>query len=180
MTPEEFRRYGYQAIDWIADFLTNVDRYPVVPPVKPGQLTDALPTAGPERGESMDAILSDFERLIVPAMTQWNHPGFMGYFANSAPPEGILGELLTAALNGNGMLWKTSPAVTELEQVTLGWLRQWSGLPEDWFGLIYDTASTSSMHAIAAARELADPESRTRGTSRGLVVYTSEQSHSSI
>lgn len=128
----------------------------------------------------MEAILADFERLIVPASTQWNHPGFLGYFANSGTPEGILGELLAAALNGNGMLWKTSPAVTELEQVTLRWLRQWSGLPEDWFGLIYDTASTSSMHAIAAAREAADPESRTKGTARGLVVYTSEQSHSSI
>ena len=104
----------------------------------------------------------------------------MAYFANSATGEGILGELLTAALNGNGMLWKTSPAVTELEQVTLRWLREWSGLPDDWFGLIYDTASTSSMHAIAAAREFVDPESRTRGAVRPLIVYTSEQSHSSI
>jgi aromatic-L-amino-acid decarboxylase len=180
MTPEEFRRYGHQAIDWVADFLAHVERYPVLPPVKPGELTDSLPAHGPEKGEPMEAILADFERLIVPASTQWNHPGFFAYFANSATPEGILGELLTAALNGNGMVWKTSPAVTELEQVTLRWLRQWSGLPEDWFGLIYDTASTSSMHAIAAAREQADPESRTRGTARGLVVYTSEQSHASI
>ena len=180
MTPEEFRRYGHQAIDWIAEFLEHVERYPVLPPVKPGELTDALPRHGPERGEPMETIVADFERLIVPASTQWNHPGFLAYFANSSTPEGILGELYTAALNGNGMLWKTSPAVTELEQVTLRWLRQWSGLPEDWFGLIYDTASTSSMHAIAAAREAADPESRTKGTARGLVVYTSEQSHSSI
>jgi aromatic-L-amino-acid decarboxylase len=180
MTPEEFRLHGHQAIDWIADYLTDPGRYPVIPPVKPGQLTDALPACGPERGEPMEKILADFERLIVPAMTHWNHPGFLAYFANSSPPEGILGELFTAALNGNGMLWKTSPAVTELEQVALRWLRQWSGLPEDWFGLIYDTASTSSMHAIAAARQAADPESRTRGTSRGLVVYTSEQAHSSI
>ena len=180
MTPEEFRRYGYQAIDWVADYLAHADRYPVLPPVKPGELTDALPVCGPEKGEPMEAILADFERLIVPAMTHWNHPGFMAYFANSAPPAGILGELLTAALNGNGMLWKTSPAVTELEQVTLRWLRQWSGLPEHWFGLIYDTASTSSMHAMAAAREAADPQSRTRGSQPGLVVYTSEQSHSSI
>ena len=180
MTPEEFRRHGHQAIDWIAEFLEHVERYPVLPPVKPGDLTDALPQQGPERGEPMEAIVADFERLIVPASTQWNHPGFLAYFANSSTPEGILGELYTAALNGNGMLWKTSPAVTELEQVTLRWLRQWSGLPEDWFGLIYDTASISSMHAIAAAREAADPESRTKGTARGLVVYTSEQSHSSI
>jgi aromatic-L-amino-acid decarboxylase len=180
MTPEEFRKYGHQAIDWVAGFLTDVERYPVLPPVKPGDLTDALPPHGPERGEPMEAILADFERLIVPACTQWNHPGFLAYFANSGTPEGILGELLTAALNGNGMLWTTAPAVTELEQVTLRWLRQWSGLPADWFGLIYDTASTSSMHAIAAAREAADPESRTKGTARGLVVYTSQQSHSSI
>ncbi len=180
MTPEDFRRHGHQAIDWIADFLADPGRYPVVPPVKPGQLTDALPARGPEHGEPMQAILADFERLVVPAMTHWNHPGFLAYFANSSPPEGILGELYAAALNGNGMLWKTSPAVTELEQVALRWLRQWCGLPEDWFGLIYDTASTGSMHAIAAARQAADPESRTRGTAPGLVVYTSEQAHSSI
>jgi aromatic-L-amino-acid/L-tryptophan decarboxylase len=180
MTSEEFRRHGHQAIDWIADFLADPGRYPVMPPVKPGQLTDALPTCGPERGEPMGAILADFERLIVPAMTHWNHPGFLAYFANSSPPEGILGELFAAALNGNGMLWKTSPAVTELEQVSLRWLRRWCGLPDDWFGLIYDTASTGSMHAIAAARQAADPDSRTRGAARGLVVYTSEQAHSSI
>ena len=180
MTPEDFRRHGHQAIDWIADFLANPGRYPVIPPVKPGELTDALPACGPEHGEPMERIVADFERLIVPAMTQWNHPGFLAYFANSSTPEGILGELLAAALNGNGMLWKTSPAVTELEQVALRWLRQWSGLPDDWFGLIFDTASTGSMHAIAAARQAADPESRTRGTSPGLVVYTSEQAHSSI
>src|SRR5512146_3061465 len=108
MTPDEFRRYGHQAIDWIADFLANPARYPVLPAVKPGGLTDALPDAGPERGESMDQGFADFERLIVPAMTHWNHPGFMAYFANSATGEGILGELLASALNGNGMLWKTS------------------------------------------------------------------------
>jgi aromatic-L-amino-acid decarboxylase len=180
MTPDEFRRYGHQAIDWIAEFLAHPERFPVMAPVKPGELTDSLPARGPECGESMAAILADFERLIVPAMTQWNHPGFMAYFANSAPPEAILGELFTAALNGNGISWKTSPAVTELEQLTLRWLRQWSGLPEDWFGLMFDTASTTTMHALAAAREAADPESRTRGVTRGLVVYTSAQSHASI
>ena len=91
MTPEEFRRYGRQAIDWIAEFLEHVERYPVLPPVKPGELTDALPRHGPERGEPMEAIVADFERLIVPASTQWNHPGFLAYFANSSTPEGILG-----------------------------------------------------------------------------------------
>src|SRR5208283_2968924 len=146
MTPEEFRLYGHQAVDWIAEYLAHPERYPVLPPVKPGQLTTALPARGPERGEPMSAILADFEGLIVPAMTHWNHPGFLAYFANSATPEGILGELLAAALNGNGMVWKTSPAITELEQVALRWLLAWSALPETWFGMIHDTASTSSMH----------------------------------
>src|SRR5579871_3548455 len=180
MTPEEFRHYGYQAIDWIAGFLQHADRYPVLPPVNPGELSDSLPRCGPEQGEPMDAILDDFERLIVPAMTQWNHPGFMAFFANSSPPEGILAELLCAALNGNGMLWKTSPAVTELEQVALGWLRQWTGLPAGWFGMIHDTASTGVMHAIAAARQAADPGTRTRGSSPRFTVYTSEQAHTSV
>lgn len=180
MTPEQFRRHGHRAIDWIAEYLEHPERYPVLPAVKPGDVTDSLPCSGPDQGEPMERILADFERLIVPGMTHWNHPGFMAYFANSATPEGILGELFAAALNGNGMLWKTSPAVTELEQVVLRWLREWSGLPESWFGLIYDTASIASMHAMAAAREACDPESRTRGNRRGLVVYTSEQAHSSI
>jgi len=180
MTPEQFRLYGHRAIDWVADYLENPERYPVLPKVQPGDLTDSLPAAGPEQGESMDAILADFEKLIVPATTQWNHPGFMAYFGISAAPAGILGELLTAALNVNGMLWKSSPSVVELEQVTLRWLAQWTGLPSDWFGCIYDTASTSSMHAIAAARQAADPESRTKGCDPRLTVYTSEQSHSSI
>jgi aromatic-L-amino-acid decarboxylase len=180
MTPDEFRLYGHRAIDWIASFLASPERYPVAPSIQPGQLTDALPPCGPERGESMEAILGDFERLIVPAMTHWNHPGFMAYFANSSTPEGILGELLAAALNGNGMLWKTSPAITELEQLALRWLRQWCGLPEEWFGVIFDTASIGNMHAIAAARQATDPQSRTRGTAPGLVVYASEQAHSSI
>ena len=127
MTPEEFRRFGYQAIDWVAEYLAHPERFPVLPPVKPGQLTDALPARGPERGEPMAEILADFERLIVPATTLWNHPGFLAYFANSATPEGILGELFAAALNPNGMVWKTSPASTELEQVTLRWLRNWTG-----------------------------------------------------
>jgi aromatic-L-amino-acid decarboxylase len=180
MTSEEFRRYGYQAIDWVADYLAHPERFPVLSPVQPGELTDALPPSGPEHGEPMENILADFEKLIVPAITHWNHPGFMAYFANTGSEPGIIGELLSAALNVNGMVWKTSPAVTELEQVTLKWLRQWTGLPEDWFGLIYDTASVSSMHAIAAAREFADPQSRIKGSTPGLVVYTSEQAHSSI
>lgn len=180
MTAEEFRRHGRHVVDWIADYLEHADRYPVLPRIKPGGLVDALPGAAPEQGEPMEAILADFEKHIVPATTHWNHPGFMAYFGISGSAPGILGEFLTAALNGNGMLWKSGPAITELEEVTLRWLRQWSGLPQDWFGITFDTASISSMHAIAAAREAADPESRTRGALPGLTVYTSEQAHSSI
>lgn len=180
MSPEELRLYGHQVVDWIADYLEQPSRVSVLPKVKPGEIAGALPRCGPETGQPMDGILDDFKRLIVPGITHWNNPGFMAFFANSASGPGILGEMLTAALNANGMIWKSSPAVTELEQVTLGWLRQWIGMPPEFFGVIYDTASTSSMHAIAAARELADPEARSRGTSPGLILYTSEQSHSSI
>src|SRR6266851_4337359 len=136
----------------MADYLAHVERYPVLPHVKPGELIDALPRCGPDQGEPMSTILEDFRRQIVPAAT----------------------------LNMNGMLWKTSPAVVELEQVTLEWLRRWMGLPDPLFGIIFDTASTSSMHAIAAAREMVAPEVRTDGGGSGLILYTSEQSHSSI
>jgi aromatic-L-amino-acid decarboxylase len=128
----------------------------------------------------MAAILKDFRDQIVPRNTQWNHPGFMAYFSITASGPGILGEMLAAALNPNGMVWKTSPAVVELEQVTLDWLRQWLGLPDKQFGIIFDTASVSSMHAIAAARERAAPEVRTEGGGKGLILYTSDQAHSSI
>jgi len=180
MTPEEFRKYANQAVDWAASYFENPAQYPVLPRVKPGELTDALPAKGPEHGESMEAILADFESLVVPATTHWNHPGFMAYFAISASPEGVIGDLLAATLNVNGMLWKSSPSVVELEQVVLKWLRAWTGLPEDWFGCIYDTASVSTMHALAAAREAADPTCRTKGAVPGLIVYTSEQAHSSV
>ena len=180
MSPEEFRRFAHESVDWIADYLSHPERYPVLPRIEPGQLADALPASGPDLGEPMDRLLEDFRRLVVPAITHWNHPGFMAYFANTAPGPGIIAELLAAALNANAMLWKTSPAATELEQVVLDWLRQWMGLPDGVFGIIYDTASTSSMHAIAAAREMADPEARTLGASRGLTLYCSEEAHSSI
>jgi aromatic-L-amino-acid decarboxylase len=180
MPPEEFRRYGHEVVDWIADFLAHPERFPVLPRIGPGVLTDSLPAAGPEQGEPMEAILADFRDRIAPAATQWNHPGFMAYFATTATGPGILGEMLTAALNTNGIVWKTSPAVTELEQVTLDWLRQWLGLAGPLFGIIFDTASTSTLHAIAAARQCADPETRARGGAPGMTLYTSEHAHSSV
>src|SRR5438105_2699678 len=180
MKPEEFRQYGHQVVDWIADYLETNRALPVLPNMKPGELVDQLPRSGPSQGEPIETILHDFRERIVPALTHWNHPRFLAYFPTSASAPGILAEMLCAGLNVNGMLWKSAPAATELEQVTLSWLRQWLGLPDELFGIIYDTASTSTMHAIAAAREMADPEARRRGSNGALTLYTSAQSHSSV
>ncbi len=177
---EDFRRAGHQAVDWVAEYLENTRQYPVLPRIKPGDLVDALPASAPEKGESFEAILRDFDRLILPAVTHWNHPGFFAYFSCTGSTPAVIAEMLSAALNTNGLHWLTSPAVAELEHVAMGWLRQWLGLPQEFFGIIYDTASVSSMHAIAAARELADPDARQNGARPGLVMYASEQSHSSI
>ena len=185
MDPTEFRRHGHLLVEWIADYLEHSDRYPVLPRGAPGDLTRALPPRPPEQAEPFDAVIGDFERLIVPALTHWNHPGFFGYFAISASPPGVLAEFLSAALNQQAMLWKTSPAATELEGVTLGWLRQLVGLPPAFEGVIYDTASISTMHALAAAREVGVPDVRARGLAgrpdiAGVRVYCSEHGHSSI
>ena len=180
MSPEEFRKAGHQVVDWLADYLADPSKYPVLSRNRPGQLIDALPSSAPETGEAWSTIFADFERLIIPAVTHWNHPGFMAYFPTTSSPPGILGEMLAAGLNTNGILWKSSPAVTELEQVSLGWLRQWIGLPDEWFGIIFDTASTGTMNALAAARQFAAPEVRATGQSVPLTVYCSEQAHSSV
>ncbi len=177
---EDFRRAGHEVVDWIAHYLEHTRDYAVLPKVKPGELADALPRSAPEKGEPYDSILRDFENVVLPAVTHWNHPRFLAAFATSASAPAILAEALAAALNTNGLHWMTSPAVAELEQVALGWLRQWMGLPGDYFGIIYDTASVSSLHAVAAARELADPEARTEGAKPGLTLYASQESHSSI
>jgi aromatic-L-amino-acid decarboxylase len=185
MDGESFRRYGHELVEWIADYLSHSERYPVLSRVQPGDVRKALPTRAPEHGEGFDAILADFERVIVPGITHWNHPGFFGYFAITGSAPGVLGEFLSAALNAQGMLWRTSPAVTELEQVALGWLRQLIGLPPSFEGVIYDTASMSSMHALATARHVAVPGVREHGLSGRaevppLAVYCSEHAHSSI
>src|SRR2546423_12999588 len=186
MSPAEFRRHGHAVIDWIADYLADPEQWPVIPGVKPGELRKALPSSPPENGESMEEILADFERLIVPASTHWNPPDFMAYFPNSATGAGVLGEALSAALNVNAMLWRTNPAGTELEIHTLDWLRQMMGLPESLFGVIADTASSNTLYALAAAREL-HPELRVREEGMSgradlprLTVYCSEEAHSSV
>ncbi|MGD1092126.1 MAG: pyridoxal-dependent decarboxylase, partial [Bryobacteraceae bacterium] len=180
MSPEEFRRAAHEVVDWMADYLRDIRDYPVLPKVEPGALIDRLPASLPEKGEPMEAILEDFRKLIMPGITHWNHPSFHAYFSISASGPGILGEMIASTLNVQHMLWKTSPAATELEQVTLGWLREWMGLPTEFFGMIHDTASTSSLHAILAAREAASPETRLTGQHPRMILYTSEHSHSSI
>ena len=179
MSPEEFRQAAHAHADWIAQYFEHVRDYPVLPAVQPGDVVAKLPTAAPERGEPIEQIFADFQETIVPALTLWNHPHFHAWFSNSASPPSILAEFLTAAMNVNAMLWKSSPAATELEQVTLSWLRQWLGLQDRWFGIIYDTASVAVMQAIGAAREWIAPEYRIKGMQRGLTVYVSEHTHSS-
>ncbi len=183
---ESFRREGHRMVDWIADYLAGgARRFPVLSRVLPGDVRDALPTAAPEAPEDLAAVWRDFESIVLPGVTHWNHPGFMAYFGISGSGPGILGELLSAALNVNGMLWRTCPAATELELVVLGWLRDALGLPSDWFGHLTDTASMSSLLAVAAAREHADLDIRRRGMAGrddlpAMVVYASDQAHSSI
>lgn len=176
----EFREFGHRLIDWVADYLESSGTYPVLSTIRPNDIVNGLPAQGPDQGEPIERIFEDFQRVILPGITHWNHPGFLAFFANTSSPPAVLAELLAAALNANAILWKTSPAVTELEVVTLRWLLDWLGLPPDWFGMIHDTASTSTMHAIAAARVATAPETRETGAPANLILYTSDQAHSSV
>src|ERR1051325_6870114 len=185
MGADEFRRYGREVVDFIAEYFSHPERYPVLAQVRPGELRSQLPQSPPERGEPMEEILADVERLVVPALTHWNHPSFFAYFATSASSPGVLGEMLSAAFDTKAMLWRTSPASTELEEVALDWLRQLMGLPEEFGGVIYDTASVATMHAVAAAREALGLRVREDGMSGRpalplLRLYASEQAHSSV
>jgi aromatic-L-amino-acid decarboxylase len=185
MAPDAFRRAAHALADWIADHLSNLDEVPVLPDCGPGDILGRLPDHTPEQGESMETIFNDFEQIILPGMTHWNHPAFFAYFSITGSGPGILGELLSAALNVNAMLWKTCPSATELERCTLNWLRVLVGLPDGFWGIIYDTASVSTMHAIAAARETLNLGIRERGMAGCrdmpvLVMYTSAHAHSSV
>ena len=185
MSPDEFRRHGYAVIDRIADYLADPERWPVLPHVQPGDLAAALPARAPATGEPFQAILDDYDRLIPAHTTHWNHPGFFAYFSISGSAPGILAEALTAALNVNAMLWRSGPAATELEEVTLGWLRELVGLPPEFEGTINDTASSSTFYALAAAREASGLEVRERGIAGRadvprMTVYASTDAHSSV
>jgi aromatic-L-amino-acid decarboxylase len=185
MPADEFRKRGHEMVEWIARFMENPERYPVLARVAPGDIRNALPAAAPETGEDFDAIMADFDRVLMPGMTHWSHPGFMAYFSITASAPGVLADFVASALNQQAMLWRTSPSATELEEVVMGWLRQLIGLPDTFEGVIYDTASISSLHAIAAAREAAVPQVRQLGLAGRadvprLRVYCSDQAHSSI
>ncbi len=153
MPVDDFRKYGHQLVDWIAIYLEGIENYKVLPSVKPGEIKSNLPSDPPEKSESLEHVMKDFEEKIIPGIAHWNHPDFMAYFNSTSSGPGILAELLSAGLNVNGMAWHTCPAATELEEVTLGWFKKMLGLPDQLWGIIYDTASVSSMHAIAAARD---------------------------
>jgi aromatic-L-amino-acid/L-tryptophan decarboxylase len=181
----DFREQAHRLADWIADYLEHSEKYPVLSTVAPGSIRDALPATAPEQGESFDSIWNDFERVVLPGITHWNHPGFFGYFAISGSAPGVLAEFLSAALNVQAMLWRTSPAATELEEVAVAWLRRLMHLPDDFEGVIYDTASISTLHALAAAREAGLPDVRGRGLAAredvpAVRIYCSEHAHSSV
>jgi aromatic-L-amino-acid/L-tryptophan decarboxylase len=184
MPPEEFRRHAHTLADWTASYFQHIETQSVLSQVKPGDVQRALPDHAPESGEPFESIIADLDRIIVPAATHWNHPGFFAYFAITGSGPGVLMDLVSSALNQQAMLWRTSPAATELEAVTLRWLSRLMHLPDDFEGVIYDTASISTLHALAAAREVAVPDVRTRGLSGRdlplLRVYASEHAHSSV
>jgi aromatic-L-amino-acid/L-tryptophan decarboxylase len=185
MDPDAFRAAAHRVVDLMADYIEDIERHAVLPPIAPGSVSAQLPAVPPEQPEGLDTILGDYLRLIEPNATGWQHPGFFAYFASTASGPGILGEMLTAALGQNPMLWRTSPAGTELEQVVVDWLRQALGLPDGFDGLLTDTASTSSLIALAAARQAARIDAAATGIAGrsdvpALRVYASQEAHSSI
>ena len=181
--PEEFRKQLHELADWVADFRENIESLRVAPGEKPGAIRAQLPAQAPEEGESFEKILNDVNRVIVPGMVHWSHPMFLAYFGWTTTAPAILGEIITAPLNVNAMTWRTSPAATELETLMIDWIRQWVHLPQQFEGVVYDTASVGVMHALAVAREEAAPFVRKRGlVGAGAPVfriYASEQAHSS-
>ncbi|MDH4217788.1 MAG: pyridoxal-dependent decarboxylase [Candidatus Aminicenantes bacterium] len=181
MDKESFRQFGYTFVDWVVDYFDRIEEFPVKSPLKPGDIRKKLPEKPPIQGEPMDRIFQDFKEIILPGITHWQHPSWFAYFpANNSPPS-VLAELLTAGIGAQCMVWQTSPAAAELEEVVLEWLRQMLGLPEGMTGVIQDTASTATLVALLSAREKAtDFETNLKGMKRSLMVYASEETHSSI
>jgi aromatic-L-amino-acid decarboxylase len=188
MTPEEFRTHGHALVDWIADYVEQVERYPVRPAVAPGWVRSQLPEHPPADPEPFEAVRADLDRVVLPGLTHWQHPSFFGYFPCNSSYPAILGELVSAGLGVNGMLWATSPAATELETLVLDWMQELLGLPERFrsvpgpgAGVIQGTASEATLCAVLAAREKATAGRTNRvGADGHLVAYATSQSHSSV
>ncbi|MDH7512094.1 MAG: pyridoxal-dependent decarboxylase [Clostridiales bacterium] len=181
MDKETFRKFGYKFVDWVADYFEEVEKYPVCSAVKPGEIKDRLPSSPPLHAERMDTIFDDFDKIITPGITHWQHPSWFAYFPANNSPASVLAEILTAGVGAQCMSWQTSPAAAELEEVVMGWLRQMLGLPDGLTGVIQDTASTATLCALLTARErVTGFKSNQGGLREPLVVYSSDQTHSSI
>jgi aromatic-L-amino-acid decarboxylase len=184
MTPDEFRSIGHRLIDWIADYRENLAERPVMASTAPGQVKNQFPSSPPEQPEGFDGVFHDLEKTILAGLTHWQHPSFFGYFPANASLASVLGDFLSTGLGVIGLSWQAAPALTELEEVVVDWVRQMVGLSNTWSGVIQDTASTSTLVALLCARERATDYSLNRGglqaEERPLVVYTSSQSHSSV
>ena len=180
----EFRRELHELADWIADYREKIEERPLSTNVQPGGILSQLDRDSPEMGTPFEKIFAEIDRVIVPGVVHWDHPQFMSYFGCTTTNPGILAEMITGALNVNTMTWRTAPAGVELETLVLDWLRQWLTLPNEFTGVVYDTASTSTMHALATAREQVAPNTRKLGlTGRdlpGFRIYASDQAHSSV
>ena len=184
MTPEEFRQHGHQLIDWIADYRAGIAAKPVMSPAQPGEVRAQMPAAPPDQPEPFADVLADLDRIVMPGLSHWQHPRFFGYFPANSLFAGVLGDLASTGLGVLGLSWQASPAITEIEDAVLDWVRQMTGLSTAWHGVIQDTASTSTLVALITARERATGYALTRGglqaEPRPLAVYVSAQSHSSV
>ncbi|CDN56775.1 Aromatic-L-amino-acid decarboxylase [Neorhizobium galegae bv. officinalis bv. officinalis str. HAMBI 1141] len=184
MTPEEFRQRGHEIIDWLADYHAKISNYPVQPGTRPGDVKAMLPAVPPAEAEGFDQIIADLDKVVLPNISHWQHPRFFGYFPSNSLGSGILGDLVSSGLGVLGLSWQSSPAVTEIEEVTVDWFRQMVGLSSAWFGVINDTASTSTLVALLCARERTTRFSLARrglqAEHRPLTIYTSASAHSSV
>jgi aromatic-L-amino-acid decarboxylase len=185
MPPAEFREALHRVAAWVADYRESIEELRISPDIAPGEISARLPPAAPEIAASFSDIFRDFEQIIIPGVVHWGHPAFFGYFGSTTTSAGILGEMLMGALNVSAMTWRTSPSATELETLVLDWMRQMLGLPTDYTGVVYDTASVAVMHALAAARENLGFDVRRRGLCGRpevpvLRIYASDQAHSSV
>ncbi|MFP4563421.1 MAG: pyridoxal phosphate-dependent decarboxylase family protein, partial [Spirochaetia bacterium] len=183
MNTEDFRKHAHEVVDWIADFYSNIESLPVKSQAQPGEILEQVPDGPPEAAEDFDDLMKDFNEIILPGMTHWQHPSFFAYFPANGSYPSILAEMLTAALGAQCMIWQTSPAAAELEERMIDWLKTMLELPRDWDGVIQDTASTSTLCALLSAREKATGyHSNEKGLSGAgtLTVYASGETHSSI